>query len=517
MKNLFYNNKLSNSKKMKKLLFINILSIAFIAMSSCSGFLDVDPLAQLTEEDVYGSDEKIELVLSGLYTQWRNTRVERKYLVPILGTDEGKQGSFQVITTYEQAALDKYNHALNATNSVIVDQWNIRWPIVRSTAKVIKNANSPELKARGAFLRAAVNYELAMYWGEIPIIDEENLKETRQPLKDVFAFIISDLEYASSNLSETQSDRKYPSKNAARALLGKVYMSAPEETGLRDYAKAVQYFDQVIPQYSLISNYVDLFNASLDQNTFSEVIYAFQFRNVWLDNHMVQFYLGSRPVADLDQNCYFGGYDLLLPTEYCFKNKSEGGLWETGDIRKEASIRYDFTLPDGRVPPPSWTGQKDELEPHVKKFEDVRTQGVMNFWYSGGLIYYLRLSDILLSKAECLNEQGKTAEAVALVNTTVRTRAFGETLPPEYTWPTGMSQDQFRVQILDERMRELCFEGWRRIDLIRTGKFVNLIKERNVWAKTENTISEVHMRYPIPDLEIKLNEFINPEDQNPGY
>ena len=53
--------------------------------------------------------------------------------------------------------------------------------------------------------------------------------------------------------------------------------------------------------------------------------------------------------------------------------------------------------------------------------------------------------------------------------------------------------------------------------LIRTGKFVELIKERNSWAKKSGTIKDFHMRYPIPDTEIKNNDDISEEDQNPGY
>lgn len=59
---------------------------------------------------------------------------------------------------------------------------------------------------------------------------------------------------------------------------------------------------------------------------------------------------------------------------------------------------------------------------------------------------------------------------------------------------------------MDERLRELCFEGWRRIDLLRTNKFVELIKERNRWAKESGTIQDFHKRYPIPDTEIKTND-----------
>ena len=232
---------------------------------------------------------------------------------------------------------------------------------------------------------------------------------------------------------------------------------------------------------------------------------------------MAQHHAGSRAVADLDGNTYFGGYDLALPTEYYYKNKADGGIWEDGDTRKTASIRYDFTLPDGRQPQITWTGQTDELEPHTRKFEDIRTQGLQNFWYSGGLIYYLRLADILLCKAECMNELGQTGDAVNLVNTTVRKRAFAGLQPEEYSWSTGMSQSDFRTNIMDERMRELGFEGWRRMDLIRTGKLVEYVRERNKWAKASGTIASYHVRYPIPDSEIKQNEFINPEDQNEGY
>lgn len=502
---------------MKKVIFLNILLAALLSVTSCSDFLIEEPTTQLTEEQVYANEANIELLVSGLYTQWRDTRTDRRAMyMYTMGTDEGQQGAEQVHENNVQAALDKYSGALNASNSVLAEQWNRRWPIVSAAAKAVKYSTSETLKAEASFIRGVVDFELAMYWGAIPIIDIDDMKEARQPVKDVFEFIIKDLEYAADNLPATQDDKKLPTKGAAQALLGKIYMYAPEETGLRDYSKAKDYFDMVIPNYSLVNSYSDLYNTTIDQNS-SEVIYGFQFNNVYPDNNMVQHHAGSRAVADLDGNTYFGGYDLCMPTAYYSSDITDGGIWEQGDSRKDISIRYDFTLPDGRVPQMTWTGQADELGPHTKKFEDIRTQGVLGFWYSGGMIYYLRLSDILLCKAECLNELGQTAVAVDLVNTTVRTRAFGGTLPAEFTWSSGMSKGEFQTKIMDERMRELGFEGWRRMDLIRTGKLVELIKERNPWAKAEGTIAEYHNLYPIPESEIKQNELINEEDQNPGY
>jgi tetratricopeptide (TPR) repeat protein len=500
---------------MKKIMILQSFVIGLFILglfTNCSNFLNEDPTTSLTEEQVFGDQNNLKLLVSGLFTQWRDTRKDRSMLYYTMGTDEGKQGAQQVQENNVQAGLDKYNGALNATNSAIAGEWNKRWPIVSAAAKAVFYAKSDQLKAEAAFVRAAVNFELAMYWGPIPIVDLNNLKETRQPLESVYKFIISDLEIAVAHLPTTQTDKKMPTKGAAQALLGKIYMYAPVESNVRNFQKAIDYFDLAIPQYALVPNYANLFITTQNQNS-SETIYGFQFNNIQPDNHQVQHQAGSRAVADLDTNTFFGGYDLAMPTVYCHNT-----IWlgQNGDTRKNASIRYDFTLPNGRVPGLTWTGQADELEPHTKKFEDIRTQGSQNFWYGGGIIYYLRLADILLCKAECLNELNKTTEAVELVNSTVRTRAYGGTLPANQRWGT-MSQTEFRKNIMDERMRELSFEGWRRMDLIRTGKLVELVSLHNPWAKQSATLKEFHKWYPIPESEIKQNDAINEDDQNTGY
>ena len=137
----------------------------------------------------------------------------------------------------------------------------------------------------------------------------------------------------------------------------------------------------------------------------------------------------------------------------------------------------------------------------MKKYEDVRLDGTNSFWYSGKNMFFLRYADILLCYAETLNETGNTGQAVAEVNK-VRARAWGGSLPIDKAWDAGMSQTEFRSRILDERMRELCFEGWRRMDLNRYDALVELVSTRNKWAKESGTIMPFHKRYPIPQQEI---------------
>jgi hypothetical protein len=510
-----------------KLLLIWIISVVVVTTHvGCKKFLEQEPKTALTQEQVFSKLENIEPLISGLYTQWRNSRKDRGGFMFQLGDDESQQGALQVLTDPDQAGLDKYDGYLAPINNALTQQWNLRWPIVSAAARAIfaletnkeDEAKRSLLLGEASFIRAAVSFELTQYWGEIPVIDAGRLKELgygRKPLKLVYEYIIKDLTYASEHLPETQADKRRVTKYAALALLGKVYLYAPQESSYRDYQKAAENLNKVIQsgKYSLVSNYADLFNPAKPNS--SESLYEFQFTNTSPDNNQTQWQMGSRAVVNMSANAYFGGYDLMVPTAYAYKDVANGGVWETGDTRRDASIRYDFTY-NGRQPGSLSGMGGDELDPHVKKYEDPRTDKVMSFWYSGKNIFYLRYADVLLNYGECLNELQKTAEAVALVNQ-VRARAFGGTVPAALMWSPGMSQDDFRTKMLDERIRELSFEGWRRMDLIRSGKFVQLIKQRNKWAAQSGTIQEFHKRYPIPLTEILQNDDIAETDQNAGY
>jgi hypothetical protein len=327
-------------------------------------------------------------------------------------------------------------------------------------------------------------------------------------------FTLSDLKaveaYAPSKADP--NNVRIPTRWAAKGMLAKIYLYAQEESGFRDWNKAKGLLEEIIGQggYDLITPYSKLWTG--EDNTDLEVIYKLAFNNIWPDTNELQWYTGSRSVSG-DRACYMGGYDLALPTDYCYKDITAGGIWEPGDQRKEESIRYNFNEAGYSPAPVSGFGD-DQTAPHIKKFEDKRTK---DFYNTGKDFYILRFSDILLLYAECLNEEGKTADAVKIINNRVRTRAWGGTLPEEMKWNEAMSPAEFRVKIMDERMRELCFENWRRMDLLRTGKFVELINARNRWAKATGGPKAYQQRFLIPLVEIEQNEFISREDQNPGY
>lgn len=518
--------------KIKSLLLV-ALSIG--SLTSCSDFLTEDSQMGLTEGQIYSDLSYIESNLTGIYNDMRDkTRADNESWFLWTGTDEIQRGALQMKDGGENGSLDNYDANLNSLTGRVKDQWNARFPVVTAAAKIIRALDNGDIVAgtkaahllgEACFLRGFMDLELASYWGEIPLIDLNKVEETgygRQSLKDTWAFVIADLEKAAKYAPKT-NDPARATSGAGYAMLGKAYMAAPEETGLRDFEKAAECFEKVMSMNYTLVNYADLFDYNTP-NT-SESIFELQFNNTPNQNK-IMFQIGSRVAQNWwSDGCYFAGYDHVVVTEYAYSNVEDGGIWEEGDLRRDESIRYDFTY-YGETPNldcVAWEDlgeDHDELKPHIKKYEDFRTDqhsdlGLNNMWNSGKNIPLLRYADVLLCYAECLNELNRTTDAIEVVNQ-VRNRAWGFQIPDDKKWST-MSKEDFRVKILDERMRELFGEGWRRFDLIRTGKFVEYVKTRNKWAKRSGTISDYHVRYPIPYEEIEQNEDMTPEDQNKGY
>ncbi len=541
-------------KSIGKLIVILFMIQLFVA---CDDFLTQLPKSSLTQEQVFTDLSVLEPSVDGLYVSYRNAKAGRAGLTfTLLGLDETKQGIVQMMDA-GQSGLDYYDGMLNQSSSQVSEMWARRWPSINMAAKCVKGlemmieteTDSVKiqylrlLRANACFMRAMSMFEMAMYWGEVPVVEIMDLKVpevnmSRRPLSEVWQQIYSDFTYASQYLAEGKQTGPRATQGAAYAMLMKVHMYAQPESGFRNYDEARKIFENNIKdKYRLTKSYATLFDEMWpDQNEFNlpESVFEVDFicnssgPNYW------QWDMGSRTLASLKEGegCYIGGYDVALPTEYAYKMKSEGGVWEEGDSRRAASIRFDFTYQGVTYTIPSWGA--DELDPHIKKWEDRRldkhepafdevkkvardeevTSGSSIYW-SGKNYLFIRYADLLLLYAECLNELDRTPEACVVVNE-VRKRAFGSNYAGK-AW-SGFTKEQFREEIMNERMRELCFEGWRRMDLIRTGKFVELIKARNPWAKEKNTISDFHVRWPIPEKELLTNPFMNPEtDQNAGY
>ncbi len=190
-----------------------------------------------------------------------------------------------------------------------------------------------------------------------------------------------------------------------------------------------------------------------------------------------------------------GGWGWNQPTQE-FVNS-----YETGDKRKEKTILYEGC--------PDYDGKKYKANYsltgyNVRKFL-VPLSAFPSYDNSPLNFPIMRYAEVLLMKAEALNELGQTSLALAPLNA-VRTRAG----LPNVT--SGLSQAAFREKVLHERRMELAFEGQRWFDLIRVNdgqyglNFLHSIGKTNASTK--------HLLLPIPQIERDRNPNLT---QNPGY
>ena len=129
----------------------------------------------------------------------------------------------------------------------------------------------------------------------------------------------------------------------------------------------------------------------------------------------------------------------------------------------------------------------------------------------------IRLADVMLLKAEALNELGgPTAEALALLNA-VRQRAG----IPDYTLAELGSIYAFRQAVREERRLELAFENQHFFDLLRWGTLVSTINDYLAsepfygnYNYTVNPIQQWQTLLPVPVSVLNINKTVA---QNPGY
>ena len=519
-----------------------------LAFGSCSKFLDVETESHVVDKDIISDKRNLNAYILELYKNWRDAHKDR--VTMYMGTDEAVLGGVQWRDNNDRRGIENYLDGMNSTNGAILNTYKNRFLVAQRAADIIgllvpeeasNDAETNRYLAELCILRAINHFELTQLFGEIPLADELQNLGARQSLETVYKHIEADLTLAAKYLPEpgdSDLDPRRATTALAQAMLGKLYLYAPEASGMRSYEKAAEQFKLIYenPYFGGkgASDFSSLFDVSKQGSADykQEIIYAFQFNNVSGDNNSIQWDFGSRAVTDLTSTeavALFAGFDAMMPSEYAYKDQADGGLWEEGDVRKDQSIRYDFVW-EGKTPTLE-TGYRwgDELDPHVKKFEDPRIlEQNLSVYYSGKNLAFIRFADVVLNYAECLYHLGQQGEAIDMINDIVRTRAFGGTLPADKRWDTGMGEEEFMTKLMDERMRELCFEGWRKMDLIRTGKLKEYVEARNRWVMglwngkpmdgvSKTSIEDFRLLWPMPLDELRQNPELNEGDQNPGY
>jgi len=490
---------------MKKIITL-ILSAAILV--SCTD-LEVTPTSFITEDNFFKTQDDAVASVTAVYAS--------------LSLDPGEQSLFgrnlyfltDMASDYAAAGVSATNPQVRAlsslTHDATSDRVQVAWrqiynginranvaidniPSVPDGSEVIKTRLINEAK----FIRGLLYFQAVRLWGGVPIvlheptsIQLESLKSRRATVEEVYAQIISDLTAAESLPSTyTGNNVGRATSGAAKAILAKVYLTR------KDWPNAILKAKEVINGgygYALFENFQDIFTKTKKNG--KEHIFSVQFEPNQAGN-------GSS--GSTFQATSFTGFTATEPADIISDVALFYDIYAEGDTRRDVSYKKQLLNPA--------TGTLYTFpKPIFSKYLDLTniatpSNVAINF-------PVIRYADILLSLAEAIDEKdGATAEALELVNQ-VRRRAFAKpiTTPDPSVDLVGLTADQLRQAIREERKKEFVQEGQRWYDLVRWGTLVTEVKK--VTAK--NSVSERNNLYPIPQSERNIDPVGLP--QNPGY
>lgn len=487
-------------KKISTFLFAVMLVLSF---SSCEKFLDLKTNSQsiavdnlTTDSVLYKSADAAEAALAGVYDDFRNEYFELDYFV---NGDAQSDDAYAGADNPANFQIDDYN--IDATNTNVSRDWAYLYGTIGRANTVFNNvdavtdpaltdARKKEIKGEAAFIRAFMYFQLVRLWGDVPLqltevktISAANLEEiypilfpARASVADVYTQIISDLELARQNVRTAAPNKGYATKGAVNAMLAKVYATIEPH----DWNKVLGYCNDVIAGgYSLLPDYDMLWDNNHENS--AESIFEINYEGTSSSGNW-----GASMFMGMDWKKF------NIPSNDLVKAFDE----ENDAVRKASSIVWlDVT---GKWSDIHWP---QNHYPFVYKYRIYTSPSPQNY-------IFIRLADILLLKAEALNETGDVGGAAALVNQ-VRSRV---NLPNT----TANTKEAMRLAIEKERRLELAFEGQRWYDLKRTGRAIAVINAATgVGGEPLGyNLTENRLLWPIPQAELDKNSKLT---QNPGY
>jgi len=476
----------------KSYLFYSILIFSFI---SCESKLEEETYTSLGASNFYTGEEDAESLLNGAYA------ISQGY------GDYGRDAlCFGEMTT---DILIETGGAINANTKPVEDftwtashvwldnLWTRYYSAIYRANLVIEKVpdidmdkeRRNQIVAEARFLRVLNYYWLYDLWGPVPLITTSETAVTDRPERptdeEIVTFIESEFEDVSNLLPATQEDYGRATKGAALGFLCKFYLNQKQWELAAETAK--QIMDSNTYSIYTEGDRTDLF--ALENEECDEFIYVHPFP--------------ENPASSIG-NTYLShaappGYQFKYPPKQNFAAQFRIrtdfiNSFETGDKRLNAFL-FEYINVDGDLIKLGYNDVRSFKYP-----EDPNGVGAI----SGNDWPLLRYADILLSRAEALNEMtGPNQESIDLVNVIRNAAGVNEIGLGDFTGKEAL--DDF---ILAERGREFHTEGLRRQDLIRHGKFIEMAIARGKNAH------DYQVLFPIPQAEIDRNRNLT---QNDGY
>ena len=510
---------------MKKYRLRNVLAVASVASLLVGGQactdLDAEVFDRAEASKFPANEDELLSTVGSTYGQLRgilgdvyalNEATTDELVVPTRGPDWYDNGSWQQLARHEWTPVGP---------GQINGSWEWAYRVIAGANINLAGLENSDLQVQGQeaivaevrMLRAFAYFWLMDMFGGVPIITEDTPagnppQNTRQ---EVYNFIEKEITEALPNLRDEIGVITYSrfTKGAANALLTKLYLNAEVYTGTPQCQKTLDAANAVINSdagYSLNPDYLENFavNNGSNTDTYQENIFAIPYDKVLaggMNMHMRTLHYAQGASYGLAANPWNGFATRAEFYNNFADNDKRKAIWLEGpQLNAAGEVIMFVDAVDGELKPLIFTPQINSLE---KAFGN---QGVRNVKYEvqrnnsrvnqDNDFVVFRYADVLLMKAEALMCLGRNAEALELVNE-VRARAGVDPL-------TTLTMEM----LLEERGRELAWEGWRRNDLIRFGKYTG-----STW-QFKNSTQPFRKLFPIPSQQLSNNPNLK---QNPGY
>ncbi len=421
----------------------------------------------------------------------------------------------------QNSQSDIDNYRLTPTNQTIQDIWDLHYKSLRITQNYIELTNqieTTEIEEKNNILgelhalRALVHFNLVKLYGN-PIlitknastIDELDKRTTNSTTNETYNLIIEDLKFAQKNIASSTSKPSL-SIDAATAILGKVYLQSAgfPLNKLENYQLALNELNKLKDKYELEKNYADIFTPSNEQSNM-ETIFSIKYdeSSDRSESFFGNKFIGPKGLVDINITLMEPSFITSFLDIEVTTNSEITSPIVTKDSRFSQNIAT-YTYSNGIKE----SNFIRDWRPNKYLPQTLAENGNLA---KGVDFPYLRYADVLLMIAEAENAiNGPTQIAKDAINE-VRARAYGNS---NHNISNTITKDEFLLEVIEERRKELCYEGHRRDDLIRTNLLASVIEKVNQ-EKTEKRDFETHESiWPIPQKEIELNSNLT---QNPNY
>ena len=540
---------------MKKYIKHSIFGVILaLSLSACMKDLDQEPIDpdSFTEKDVFKNATEAKGALAKIYASLSLTGQKGPAGDgDIAGADEGSTGYTRMQFYLQVASTDEA--IIRWSDAGVPDFHNMSWTPANTFNNAYYNrlgqqiafansfidnaqalASDPEVGyyiAEARFIRAYAYYNVIDAFGKAPLVtsSKADLKPAQNTRAELFNFVESELKDLEGKLKAARAN-EYGRVDvvAAQALLARLYLNAKVYIGQDKYTDCITYAKKVIASsYSLNTT-----DANNNGTAYDELFLADNNSN-GAQNEFI--FLAS--FDGLNTKTYGGTAFIIHGATGGNMNASSLGIndgWSGLTAPKEFVNKFEVSARNGNNEPTAWkdkramfytdgqTYENTDLKDFTKsgyaitKFKNITSTGAAGKdpekKFPDTDLPLIRLAEVYLTYAEAVlrgGSGGNRTTALDYINQ-LRTRAYGNA-------SGNITNSDLTLDfILDERARELYWEGLRRTDLIRYDKFTtaNYLWSLKGGAASGVAVPDFRNLYPIPQDALTANEKLR---QNTGY